>query len=308
MNSVAILVVTYNRKELLLENIEAVLRQSYQQFDYYVIDNASTDGTEQYIQSIIETDDRLHYIKLKKNYGGAGGFAYGMNLAQCFDYQYSWIMDDDAIPEKNALEELISEAKRLGKENFSFLASNVLWVDRAPCYMNTCISSRMDKETGRYRDSKLMSIDYSSFVGCFVNNEVAKQVGLPITDFFIYMDDIEYTLRLKAERPAYFVEQSKIIHKMPENSTAGIETATESKMERFRCAYRNRIYCYRYRWKMGEIKIFLLYILESCKVLKASKSDKWKRIKIIWNGYWTGRKFKPDIQFADKSMIENMKL
>ena len=45
MNSIAILVVTYNRKHMLLENINAILNQSYKEFDYYVIDNASTDGT-----------------------------------------------------------------------------------------------------------------------------------------------------------------------------------------------------------------------------------------------------------------------
>ena len=47
MSSVAILVVTYNRKELLVQNIQAMLQQTCQDFDYYVMDNASTDGTEE---------------------------------------------------------------------------------------------------------------------------------------------------------------------------------------------------------------------------------------------------------------------
>ena len=67
MNSIAILVVTYNRKHMLLENINAILNQSYKEFDYYVIDNASTDGTEDYVKKIIQSDKRLHYIKLNNN-------------------------------------------------------------------------------------------------------------------------------------------------------------------------------------------------------------------------------------------------
>lgn len=305
MNSVAILVVTYNRKDMLVENINAILNQSYREFDYYVIDNASTDGTEDYIKNRIESDERLHYIKLKKNYGGAGGFSFGMNYALCRHYEYSWIMDDDAIPEKDALQILVDKAAELGKEKFSFLASNVLWKDRTPCLMNVCSPSKMDRGKESLVKSGLMSIDYASFVGCFVNNEVAEKVGLPIPEFFIYMDDIEYTLRLKAQKPAYYVDTSVIIHKMPINSNAGIETATDEKMFRFSYAYRNRVYCYRYRWKMSEIKIWLMYILESYRVLRTQTDKKWKRIRIIWKGYFDGKKFKPEIQYANESMLDN---
>ena len=45
MNSVAILVVTYNRKDMLVENINAILNQSYREFDYYVIDQGKVYGT-----------------------------------------------------------------------------------------------------------------------------------------------------------------------------------------------------------------------------------------------------------------------
>ena len=50
MNKVAIIVVTYNRKKLLKKNIEALLNQNYKDFDLFIIDNASTDGTYNYIK------------------------------------------------------------------------------------------------------------------------------------------------------------------------------------------------------------------------------------------------------------------
>ncbi|MBO4789163.1 MAG: glycosyltransferase, partial [Lachnospiraceae bacterium] len=47
---VAAIVVTYNRKVLLQENIESLLAQTYRDYmDIIVVDNASTDGTKEYI-------------------------------------------------------------------------------------------------------------------------------------------------------------------------------------------------------------------------------------------------------------------
>lgn len=296
MNSVAILVVTYNRKEMLVQNIKAMLQQTYREFDYYVMDNASTDGTEQLIQELIQSDSRFHYKKLNKNYGGAGGFYYGLKYILNHEYQYSWIMDDDAIPEPDSLEKILQAADQIGMNQFSYLASQVLWTDGNPCLMNVCHEVKGKQET----NYSYPQIDYSSFVGCLVNNKVAKKIGLPIPEFFIYMDDTEYTLRLSGTRPAYLVKTSKIIHKMPSNSTAGIETAPLDKLPRFRYAYRNRIYCYRYRWQMNEIKIIILYILESLRVLRAHPKHQWKRIGIIWKGYKEGLKFKPDIRYIDE--------
>lgn len=299
MNSVAILVVTYNRKELLVQNIQAILQQTWQKFDYYVMDNASTDGTEEYVKKLIQSDPRLHYKKLDKNYGGAGGFYYGMKYILSREHLYTWIMDDDAIPVPDALEKIMNAAEQIGSGQFSYLASQVMWIDGTPCQMNVCHEVNKKKKTG-IPDSLFPQIDYSSFVGCLVNNKVAREIGLPIPEFFIYMDDTEYTLRLSGTRPAYLVKDSQIIHKMQTNSSAGIETAPMEKLPRFRYAYRNRIYCYRYRWHMNEVKIVILYILESLRVLRANPEHKWKRIKIIWNGYKEGLNFKPSIRYIEK--------
>lgn len=48
MNKIIALVVTYNRKNLLKENLEALLKQDYSEFDILVVDNASTDGTKEF--------------------------------------------------------------------------------------------------------------------------------------------------------------------------------------------------------------------------------------------------------------------
>ena len=91
---VAAIVVTYNRKNLLLENIECLKQQSESdKLDIIIIDNASTDGTESALQPYI-LDKSVIYINTGSNLGGAGGFNFGISYAAKKQYKYLWIMDD----------------------------------------------------------------------------------------------------------------------------------------------------------------------------------------------------------------------
>ena len=102
-NRIAAVVVTYNRKELLRECIEALLVQSMNQLDILLIDNASTDGTYEYVEDLVMENDTIYYMNTGSNLGGAGGFHYGLKEAYNRGYDYMWIMDDDTIATPDAL-------------------------------------------------------------------------------------------------------------------------------------------------------------------------------------------------------------
>ena len=51
-NAIVAIVVTYNRRELLEKNLYALLAQSEDDFDIFVIDNASTDGTKEFVRMV----------------------------------------------------------------------------------------------------------------------------------------------------------------------------------------------------------------------------------------------------------------
>ena len=126
-------VVTYNRKELLKECIEALLNQNYKNCDVLVVDNASTDGTENYIKPLLDSK-RVIYKNTGSNLGGAGGFNYGLKMAYALKYEFFWLMDDDTMPYNNALEELMKAKDEL--KEFGFLSSIAEWVDGKLCNMN----------------------------------------------------------------------------------------------------------------------------------------------------------------------------
>ena len=75
-----VIIVTYNRKELLKESIEALINQTNKNFDLLIVDNASTDNTYNDIVSKYESD-KIKYINTQKNLGGAGGFNFGLKRA-----------------------------------------------------------------------------------------------------------------------------------------------------------------------------------------------------------------------------------
>jgi rhamnopyranosyl-N-acetylglucosaminyl-diphospho-decaprenol beta-1,3/1,4-galactofuranosyltransferase len=130
--TVCAVVVTYNRKNLLLECLEALRKQTRPIQSIYLIDNASTDGTPElllekgYIKELPPKDlaepwekefkiknltdgkiIKLYYVRMPKNTGGAGGFHEGVKRAYERGYDWLWLMDDDVEPEKNALETLL---------------------------------------------------------------------------------------------------------------------------------------------------------------------------------------------------------
>ena len=105
MKRTAAVIVTYNRKAMLQRCLRALCTQTAGVPELWVIDNASTDGTAELVAQL--NLPTMHYYNTGKNLGGAGGFACGIQQAACSGAEYLWIMDDDCLPEPDALQPLL---------------------------------------------------------------------------------------------------------------------------------------------------------------------------------------------------------
>ena len=96
----AAVVVTYNRRKLLFEQIEDVVcHQSYKVDRYYIIDNNSSDDTEECVKVYqSECPIEIKYCRMSENIGGAGGFYYGLKYAYDDGFDWMILMDDDGKP------------------------------------------------------------------------------------------------------------------------------------------------------------------------------------------------------------------
>ncbi len=222
--TVCAVVVTYNRKNYLLDCLESLKHQSLPPDAILIVDNASTDGTPEalkkagYISDVPVSDTKntwethgevsspegekikIHYLRLPQNTGGAGGFYHGMKRAYELGYTWIWIMDDDVVASKNALEKLNINFKNSG---ILALASMVKRSDGS-IFLNTRGFLSLNKLFPRlqiplsqeeYKKTSI-PVDFASFVGLMVKREAISEVGFPNPDFFIYNDDVEYGLRL----------------------------------------------------------------------------------------------------------------
>ena len=290
-NRCADVIVTYNRKELLAENIAALLSQSYREHDILIIDNASTDGTYETVRGF--DDEKIRYFNTGANLGGAGGFAFGLRKAIESGYRYAWVMDDDAIPEKDALQSLIGNAELLD-DDFSFIAAHVLWKDGNPSIMNVPVIEEKDF-SGHAREG-FRAIKTCSFVGCFVNLEKAKDTALPIAEFFIYGDDVEYTGRLRAMAPAFEDFSSIIIHKSPANTGIDIARDSEKRIGRYYYQARNEMYTARKNKRVSR-QLFTV-VKRAAKILLVSDRRRNERLGVLFKGTFDGFSFEPELQYA----------
>ena len=297
----AAVVVTYNRKALLLENLECLLSQKTMcDLDILVIDNNSSDGT---LAALKERDffKKVKYINTGKNLGGAGGFQFGIKYAAEREYDYIWLMDDDCMPKEDSLQKLLDVANEKPDE-FGFLASKVLWKDGKICAMNiprkTVFKSIADFDT------RVIPIEMASFVSLLIPVWVVKKFGLPIKEFFIWTDDWEYTRRISRHIPGYMVNDSVVIHKSKNNFGANIAYEASDRLDRYKYLYRNDVYLYRREGITGFLYETVRLLDHTVRVLVKSKDHKAMRLGYIWKSTLNGISFNPAIEFPGEGISE----
>lgn len=220
MNNVVAIVVTYNRKTLLQECLEALTSQSLMPSRILIIDNNSTDGTLEWLQASSYISNSIFtYLRLNENSGGAGGFSSGLKYAQENGYDWAWIMDDDARPQLNAFEKLMATSP----------TPNNIYGSIATCGENTSwqitlMNTHSITTTNKVRDiPTLAEVTFLPFLGLLIHSRTIEKIGLPDSDFFIAGDDLEYCLRArKAGLKIMVAGQSRIHHPKAEIHTSSI--------------------------------------------------------------------------------------
>lgn len=242
---VVAVVVTYNRRELLATTLRGIASSAVAPTAVVVVDNASTDGTAEYLASVelpIETD----VVTLGVNVGGAGGFVVGMERALLDHHaEYIWVMDDDTEPHESTLGEALETSERYAEqagETPAFIASKVVWSDGRDHPMNR-MRLRVGSSDGDKRLAESvggMQVRTASFVSLLVPAAEVRRHGLPIADYFIWNDDLEYTARISRRSPALLAHASVATHHTASYSDA----RSADPGPRFYYEVRNKVWVY----------------------------------------------------------------
>lgn len=299
-DKIVAIIVTYNRKNLLIKCIGSILNQTYGKISIIVIDNASTDGTRETILEKYSEFDQLTYVNTGSNMGGAGGFSFGIKYAVEHGYEYLWIMDDDTIPMENSLEELMHANDLLSGE-YGFLSSYAKWIDGSPCEMNVPeIDFAWRQNISFQFENRMIRLESASFVSILIRADIVRKVGLPIKEFFIWGDDVEYTRRISKIAPGYFVYDSQVVHEMKLNHATSISEEDSERVGRYKYLYRNRYYIAAHGAKREKILYWLRVKNSLQDILRSDARDKCKRCRIVIGSALAGIFFKPVIEYVDK--------
>lgn len=281
--AVTALVVTYNRKALLLECLEAITAQESPVVKIVVVDNASTDGTEELFteDGPLASSSLIDYNRMDSNLGGAGGFKEGLRIAAESGCEWVWLMDDDCIPYADTLSELLAAAEKIHVDGQvpSFLASCVYGPEGE--FMNVPVVDTRPTENG-YADwygklaAGMVQIESATFVSLLINRKAIDALGLPVGSFFIWGDDTEYTTRLTHNfGPAFLVGRSRVLHKRANAKSLDIQNEDDpARIANFHYLYRNNLIVSRYHYgKRAAIKLLLRDMKTAAQCLASGEGD-----------------------------------
>lgn len=298
-HSIAVVIVTYNRKQLLATCLDAIEHQTFKPVAAYVVDNASTDGTDTWIRANgydgVKSSIDFRYIRLAENIGGSGGFYTGMKVAyEAKDYfDAFWLLDDDGIPHAQQLEKLVAHLPVRDYLSPIVVAKedpNKIAFGSNPKY----------EEYIKNADSKgLMNNVAYPFNGVLYSRKLVQQVGFPVKDMFIWGDEANYHWRCKDHgfNSAVVVDA---IHVHPADRQPQMVILRKRKVVvppqdwKLYCYVRNKMYnmqvspSFRQLMKRGVLHMFLEY-----SIYFTFYSFSWRKLRLVYRAMYDG--FRKDL-------------
>ncbi len=199
--SVAVVIVTFNRADLLGRMLDGLAAQTRLPDAVFVVDNASTDHTAEVVEA--RRHLRLHVTNSPDNLGGAGGFHLGMRQAYDAGHDRIWLMDDDVVPAPDCLEVLLAhdgpclaavredlEGRLVEKAALHFDLRNPLSIRPKQASVESTYASRAEMPAE-------VPIENVAFEGFMVRREVIAKIGLPDPSYFIFYDDVDFAIRAR---------------------------------------------------------------------------------------------------------------
>lgn len=278
---VCAIIVTYNRKHLLLRCIDAVLEQTFPCKGLLIVDNASDDDTqgevckkfgfEQVLKKNIPTfigkfgSTEIYYLLKDTNSGGSGGFSSGLESAHsCGKYDAFWMMDDDGYPSSDCLRYQTGCLDR-----FDYVMPVSIDIDNHSRLSWPTVLKEGGKTLGynKLKSSWGEIIDYVyPFNGSLLSKRLVDNVGYVDKRLFIWGDEYEHYWRCKSKGfSPVTVTEACFYH--PANKMAfvpiffgKIKVPYVDSQWKMVCLARNYTYIYRHYHQRYKIPLkFLLY-------------------------------------------------
>ncbi len=211
----SIVIVTYNRLELLKEAVAHALSQKMQPSHIVIVNNASTDGTEEYLKALETQYEQIIVKTLSNNTGGAGGFYYGLEMAHTLGDDWHVIIDDDAMLRKDFVSQLYVAIRKYPQlrcvAGAVYTDGEIVTDHRQHMIRPGFRFQKIEKEA---YESHAFTCDTASFCGLMIKDDLIDEIGLPEKDYFIWYDDTEYCVRIRKCTQILVITHAILDHKV----------------------------------------------------------------------------------------------
>lgn len=194
---ISVVIPNYNGLEYLKKCLEALANQSIKDFDIIIVDDAST---EKNIEDIIKGYENITLIKHDENKGFAASVNDGIKASKS---DYVFLLNNDAYPESDCIENLLKALKESSYDVFSIQcmmisAKNRELIDSAGDFFNIFGYAR-----SRGKDKKIEAYNkpgeiFSACAGAAVyKREILERIGLFDETHFAYLEDVDLGYRAR---------------------------------------------------------------------------------------------------------------
>lgn len=281
--SVAIVIVTYNRPDLLEGLLHSICSLERKPEFVIVIDNNSNEPTKNILIEFSSRDLGFELIikSLDKNIGGAGGFSVGVSEALKTAANWFWLMDDDVIVLPDGLDNMMRwsgqfkcfHAGRKDPNGEHFFCEQ--WVCDS-------LAVQVPFLKDPYQGKSYFLTNYGCFEGMMIHRDIVNKIGIPDERFFIVWDDAIYGWLASKHTDVAFIADECLqkVRKQKQVSLGLRHLNDSSDLSRYYAIRNRRIIKEYYRKNdsytpvLFEFGSFLVFVKEFVRMLVVEKSMK----------------------------------
>lgn len=194
-----VVILNWRQPAITIECVQAVQAMDPPAEAILLIDNGSDDDSVTQLQTAFP---EIELLALPHNLGFAGGNNYGLRQAIAQGFDYALLLNNDAFPHPNMLGQLLAETAA----DVALLSPKIFYRDHPTIIWFAGGRQQPQllelRDTGRGQDDgpsfqQTREVDYLLGTGLLVNLRAAQQVGLLDEQFFMYYEDLDWSIRFR---------------------------------------------------------------------------------------------------------------
>jgi GT2 family glycosyltransferase len=262
---VLVIILNWRQSQMTIECARTTAAMDYPHMSILLVDNGSNDGSEERLRAALP---KVDIMALPENVGFAGGANAGLRWAIARGYQYALLLNNDAFPAVDMLTRLIAESG----SDIALLSPKIYYERQRQriWFAGGRQESRLLEMRGTGQDqpdgpdwSLTRDVDYLVGTCLLVNLSIIAKVGLLDERFFMYYEDLDWSIRLRqAGYRLRLVATAHLYHRVSQ-STGG----TDTPLHRYYLARSSLLFFARYRHLGSPGAIILYRTLSALKIV-----------------------------------------